>query len=146
MRLIGLEPTRHQPLDPKSSASTNSATGADFLCFCCGIKCMFYVSPFSLFAKIFAKVHPFCVKTKDISGFLINFICQTLVFMCILMFLEYFVNCKSISVHTYIIAASAVSAASVINNITSSALRLVFTAFFMSSVVSCRSLSPMYGL
>lgn len=33
VRLIGLEPTRHQPLDPKSSASTNSATGADFLCF-----------------------------------------------------------------------------------------------------------------
>ena len=28
MRLIGLEPTRRKTLDPKSSASTNSATGA----------------------------------------------------------------------------------------------------------------------
>ena len=33
VRLIGLEPTRRGTLDPKSSASTNSATGADFLCF-----------------------------------------------------------------------------------------------------------------
>ena len=30
VRLIGLEPTRRGTLDPKSSASTNSATGADF--------------------------------------------------------------------------------------------------------------------
>ena len=28
VRLIGLEPTRHEPLDPKSSASTNFATSA----------------------------------------------------------------------------------------------------------------------
>ena len=28
VRLIGLEPTRRKTLDPKSSASTNSATGA----------------------------------------------------------------------------------------------------------------------
>ena len=28
VRLIGLEPTRHKPLDPKSSASTNFATSA----------------------------------------------------------------------------------------------------------------------
>ena len=28
VRLIGLEPTQHKPLDPKSSASTNFATGA----------------------------------------------------------------------------------------------------------------------
>ena len=28
MRLIGLEPTRSKPLDPKSSASTNFATSA----------------------------------------------------------------------------------------------------------------------
>ena len=29
MRLTGLEPARRETLDPKSSASTNSATGAD---------------------------------------------------------------------------------------------------------------------
>lgn len=28
VRLIGLEPTRHKTPDPKSGASTNSATGA----------------------------------------------------------------------------------------------------------------------
>lgn len=33
VRLIGLEPTRRGTLDPKSSASTNSATGADFFMF-----------------------------------------------------------------------------------------------------------------
>ena len=31
MRLTGLEPARRETLDPKSSASTNSATGAFFL-------------------------------------------------------------------------------------------------------------------
>ena len=30
VRLTGLEPARRETLDPKSSASTNSATGADF--------------------------------------------------------------------------------------------------------------------
>ena len=30
VRLIGLEPTRHEPPDPKSGASTNSATSAFF--------------------------------------------------------------------------------------------------------------------
>ena len=29
VRLTGLEPARRETLDPKSSASTNSATGAD---------------------------------------------------------------------------------------------------------------------
>ena len=29
VRLIGLEPTRHKPPDPKSGASTNFATGAE---------------------------------------------------------------------------------------------------------------------
>ena len=31
MRLTGLEPARRETLDPKSSASTNSATGASLL-------------------------------------------------------------------------------------------------------------------
>ena len=31
VRLIGLEPTRRKTLDPKSSASTNFATGALFM-------------------------------------------------------------------------------------------------------------------
>ena len=31
VRLTGLEPARRETLDPKSSASTNSATGAFFL-------------------------------------------------------------------------------------------------------------------
>ena len=32
VRLIGLEPTRRETLDPKSSASTNFATGANLRC------------------------------------------------------------------------------------------------------------------
>ena len=33
VRLTGLEPARRGTLDPKSSASTNSATGASFVTF-----------------------------------------------------------------------------------------------------------------
>ena len=33
VRLTGLEPARRETLDPKSSASTNSATGAKFALF-----------------------------------------------------------------------------------------------------------------
>ena len=36
VRLTGLEPARRETLDPKSSASTNSATGA--FCGCKGTK------------------------------------------------------------------------------------------------------------
>ena len=32
VRLIGLEPTQHELPDPKSGASTNFATGAEFGC------------------------------------------------------------------------------------------------------------------
>ena len=40
VRLTGLEPARRETLDPKSSASTNSATGAFFsgVCGNCGCK------------------------------------------------------------------------------------------------------------
>ena len=40
VRLTGLEPARRETLDPKSNASTNSATGAILtLAFCdCGCK------------------------------------------------------------------------------------------------------------
>ena len=40
VRLTGLEPARRETLDPKSSASTNSATGADF--YFAGAKVMLF--------------------------------------------------------------------------------------------------------
>ena len=39
VRLIGLEPTQLALLDPKSSASTNFATGACVNGFCAGLCC-----------------------------------------------------------------------------------------------------------
>ena len=39
VRLIGLEPTRQESLDPKSSASTNSATSADNKCMSFEMRC-----------------------------------------------------------------------------------------------------------
>ena len=38
VRLTGLEPARRETLDPKSNASTNSATGAFSVCGCKGTK------------------------------------------------------------------------------------------------------------
>ena len=48
MRLIGLEPTRRKTLDPKSSASTNFATGANLRC-----KGSYFLGAGQIFRRLF---------------------------------------------------------------------------------------------
>ena len=53
VRLTGLEPARRETLDPKSSASTNSATGAFFVVFVvfAAAKVILFVEIAKLFIK-----------------------------------------------------------------------------------------------
>ena|GEM_PF-1168715 len=48
VRLIGLEPTRRETLDPKSSASTNFATGANLRC-----KGSYFLGAGQIFRRLF---------------------------------------------------------------------------------------------
>ena len=58
MRLTGLEPARRETLDPKSSASTNSATGAFFygaVALIAAAKVVLFVETAKLFAEKLSK-------------------------------------------------------------------------------------------
>ena len=65
VRLTGLEPARRETLDPKSSASTNSATGAFFFNFLAGFWFIF-----GSYAD--AKVHNYFYFTKSLRANSIN--------------------------------------------------------------------------
>ena len=63
VRLTGLEPARRETLDPKSSASTNSATGAVFLsvfAIFAAAKVILFVEIAKLFAKKFLSCQTWC--------------------------------------------------------------------------------------
>ena len=69
VRLTGLEPAHREILDPKSSASTNSATGA-FLTLA-GAKVILFTEFSKLFSQNFS-----CFLNDEVDALRCSFVCQ----------------------------------------------------------------------